>query len=630
MSAINYFPGLSDTPLTGTDTNEDLLNLINYHSGLSSFIENCNTPLTIAVQGSWGSGKTSTMKFVMQELQLNQNIHCLEFNTWQYSQFDMGDSLVFNLLQDLAEKIAPDETKISKFGRKLKKVFLSIASNAAYFAANRYNLDSQLQATVSIIQDAYEGDSRVPTLATQLKELREAFQSDVREFLGKKSNVDPDNLSEKHRLVIFIDDLDRVEATRAIQLLEAFKLFLEIKHCVFVLAIDYDVVAQGVSKKFGFEEDSFKTRQYFDKIIQVPFRMPDVAYKIEGILDPYFKKIGLKNKKYQGQYVSFAKNSIGTNPRSLKRTLNSFALLKTIKTITSITEDKLNSIHSTEFDDLITFVFLCMQSAYPYYYSEFLRNLDNLDRINELLPADTESEDEMIEDEWKIPIFSRKPFNTFRSDFYELLISESEDGEISTDALKNSLGFTSLTAISSSSDKPENIINEISDIYLSIDDRIKQVESHNVDQNVIRTLEKLDKNIEDYNLSQKGDPICIIQLKGQRWNIYHGRDQNTILDTSIRMRPKIAEIHYGKSELGIFFGNSNSKRNLIDGLDHVSPKWREAESRIKNLLSDNQKIRIERRTSGYALAIRGINDPSDVDTLMKLILVILEEYLKNS
>lgn len=43
----------------------------------------------------------------------------------------------------------------------------------------------------------------------------------------------------KDRVVIFVDDLDRLVPSKAVELLEVLKLFLDCKQCVFVLAIDY-------------------------------------------------------------------------------------------------------------------------------------------------------------------------------------------------------------------------------------------------------------------------------------------------------------------------------------------------------------------------------------------------------
>lgn len=56
----------------------------------------------------------------------------------------------------------------------------------------------------------------------------------------------------------------------------------DVRHCVFVLAIDYDVVVKGLEKKFGqkTEGNDREFRSFFDKLIQVPFSMPLSAYEI--------------------------------------------------------------------------------------------------------------------------------------------------------------------------------------------------------------------------------------------------------------------------------------------------------------------------------------------------------------
>ena len=58
--------GNRDLPI---DTMEsDLFDLDRYYTGLADFIKKCETPLTIALQGDWGSGKTSMMNMIMGKL----------------------------------------------------------------------------------------------------------------------------------------------------------------------------------------------------------------------------------------------------------------------------------------------------------------------------------------------------------------------------------------------------------------------------------------------------------------------------------------------------------------------------------------------------------------------------------
>lgn len=180
----------------------------------------------------------------------------------------------------------------------------------------------------------------------------------------------------KDRVVNFVDDLDRLVPAKAVELLEVLKLFLDCKQCVFVLAIDYEVVIRGAIEKYGFAsytsdkiDDKERNREYekgksfFDKIIQVPFKVPVAIYDIKNYLKDGFNKIDLKIDDNDLQdYIDLCASSIGSNPRSLKRLLNAFLLL------TFIGESSID-LNNKDKAKLL-FVALCLQQ-----YNEKIYNL---------------------------------------------------------------------------------------------------------------------------------------------------------------------------------------------------------------------------------------------------------------
>lgn len=58
--------GISDLPVDGTT---DTLKINGLLSTLTDYIASCETPLTISIQGAWGSGKTSAMNAVRHKLE---------------------------------------------------------------------------------------------------------------------------------------------------------------------------------------------------------------------------------------------------------------------------------------------------------------------------------------------------------------------------------------------------------------------------------------------------------------------------------------------------------------------------------------------------------------------------------
>ena len=49
---------------TDEAAHEDLFQIKKYIEGLAKFIESCKTPMTISIQGEWGTGKTSIMQII--------------------------------------------------------------------------------------------------------------------------------------------------------------------------------------------------------------------------------------------------------------------------------------------------------------------------------------------------------------------------------------------------------------------------------------------------------------------------------------------------------------------------------------------------------------------------------------
>lgn len=308
----NKKQGLTDEAAT-----VDLFNINKHLDGLSRFIKACNTPMTISIQGSWGSGKTSIMKMVEHEIE--KDVIPVFFNTWQFSQFDLGNSLAFSMIKVLLNKLQDDESFI--------KHFTSVCSNAlttALKSVSIYNINVDLKkCTEKTADDNY---------AEQIENLHQHFQEVVNNACQRE---------HKDRVVIFVDDLDRLVPSKAVELLEVLKLFLDCKQCVFVLAIDYEVVIRGAIKKYGFAsynsekiDEKERNREYekgksfFDKIIQVPFKVPVAVYDIKNYLKDGFNKINLKIDDNDLQdYIDLCARSIGSNPRSLKRLLNAFLLL---------------------------------------------------------------------------------------------------------------------------------------------------------------------------------------------------------------------------------------------------------------------------------------------------------------
>ncbi len=411
--------GFTDSPAV-----QDSFNISKYINGLVNFIKSCNTPMTIAVQGDWGTGKTSIMTMIKNELKNLKNLNLVWFNTWQFSQFNLGDKLPLTMLNKLVNEVS--NNKESENFKYIKKAMVGVADAIlGHISGGALEVSSFLDNEENLFE--------------AVERLKESFQKLVNEKAG-----------DEGRVIIFIDDLDRIEPERAVELLEVLKIFLDCEKCIFVLAIDYSVVTRGVKVKYGNDFSESKGKSFFDKIIQVPFKMPVGSYDISLYVKKCFEDIGLEvEEEVLPQYINLIKYSIGNNPRSMKRLFNSFLLLSNISD-SEILEDSLNR--------QILFALLCMQSSYELMYNYIIEKRLDLDGefFSELKNEKNDILKKIEMNEREISLFTR-----FMENFYSLLDKDG-DGEINKEdemeVFRKVLNFSTVTSSSAEVEENEDSI----------------------------------------------------------------------------------------------------------------------------------------------------------------------------
>lgn len=346
------YNSFSDVP-----TVKDEFKIDEYILGLSNFISGCETPLTLAIQGDWGTGKTSIMYQVEEKLKEKSfnnskgKIKTIFFNTWQYSQFDMDKNLAVMLITDLIDEL--EVTDVKKI-ENLKKSLAVITKSMEYLKLDfgLLNIEKINNQLLKFISNEEKSNN--------LKNLKQNLQNMIDESV-KENNYE--------KIVIFIDDLDRLFPQKAIEFLEILKLFLDCRNCVFVLAIDYNVVLRGTKNKYGDDLDNEKGKAFFEKIIQVPFTVPVANYHMENFVNVSLQKINFYfDNDVTKNITQLIRDSIGNNPRSINRLFNSVSLLMHI----------INPNNELDNDDkLLIISTVCFQLRFYEAYDYLLTSYNN-------------------------------------------------------------------------------------------------------------------------------------------------------------------------------------------------------------------------------------------------------------
>jgi len=339
------------------------------------------TPLTFGILGGWGTGKSSLMYLMQQKIQHiapeARPAHLQDvfvwFDTWAYARQEQSlwRALLLAVVAQLKGRDGlgkPDATdaEVTDWDTELKVLETSLyraqtltsqgAMKVKWGNALPLAADLALRYATMGASDDKEGDGFFARVTKTLKgkdakeamtlierEAEEQYVQEVKALddfrkafraLLEKAGIHENG----RRLVVFVDDLDRCLPEDAVAAIEAIKLFLYEKGCVFVLGMDPAVVERGIGVRYKnimpktSEEHgalSFDPADYLDKVIQVPFRIPPLARdQVRHLLAQ------LQPHDTSGVIATASDlllRTVPPNPRTLKRVLNVLILFNKLQ-----------------------------------------------------------------------------------------------------------------------------------------------------------------------------------------------------------------------------------------------------------------------------------------------------------
>ncbi|OJZ04893.1 MAG: NTPase KAP [Thiobacillus sp. 63-78] len=279
--------------LTDNETKVDLLNNEAIATTIIGLLRaKPDHPVTIGVHGDWGAGKSSVLEMIEAGFADQDDVLCLKFNGWRFQGFeDAKIALIEGIVTGLIEK----RPALKKAAVAIKDVFrridwLKVAKRSGGLALTAFTgipTPEQIGAIVGSLEALVTDPAKFVT-----KENISAAIDQAKAVLkpGESKNV-PEEVEAFRKafdqllkdagikqLVVLIDDLDRCLPDTAIETLEAIRLFVFTAQTAFVVAADEAMIEYAVRKHFPDLPDSTGprdyARNYLEKLIQVPFRIP--------------------------------------------------------------------------------------------------------------------------------------------------------------------------------------------------------------------------------------------------------------------------------------------------------------------------------------------------------------------
>lgn len=233
--------------------NEDLLGREKVANNLAREIKYYRNKdsLTIGIVGKWGSGKTSFINMVLENFEEDEYI-IIKFNPWNISSRKQLISDFFLQLSNNIEKKGNNKI-IETIGKSLGTL-------------SKFFKPLSLIPTFSILNNIEE----IAEKGSQfINEYLETEKEDL-EILKGNINQELEDLDKK--LLIVIDDIDRLCDEEIREIFQLVKSIADFKNTIYILSYDKEIVTKALDKT---QQD--KGEEYLEKIVQVPLVLPYVS-----------------------------------------------------------------------------------------------------------------------------------------------------------------------------------------------------------------------------------------------------------------------------------------------------------------------------------------------------------------
>jgi hypothetical protein len=316
--------------------------------------------LVLGIHGPWGSGKTTLLEAIRDVLEPDDPSPgagpvIVDFNAWKFQQREaLSRALILRLIAELrksADKEAASD--LDELEQSLYRAFVvqekgpwkvnwqSLITEVITIGLAVIHLDfvgKALSRSVSWIAKLFPrkkgGDGldekSIEQLGSILERATTQRQVDqvqsIEQFLGKFKQVVEKIQLPGRRVYVLIDDLDRCLPEDALDIFESIKLFLDAPGCVFLVALDRDVIRKGLSLRYekGGQVNSsllIDPDEYIEKTISISYDLPALSDEdARSIIDEFTLPVTLDES-----HKNLLVGGLGTNPRRVKRFMNTLS-----------------------------------------------------------------------------------------------------------------------------------------------------------------------------------------------------------------------------------------------------------------------------------------------------------------
>lgn len=241
---------------------ETILEIIRKKDDYKENSENC---MIILLNGDWGSGKTTFLSELCNEIENEDNTEVFNYyNAYEHDCYSNAYIPFFASINDKIKLKNEFKNVVESFGKATAKdiIVLSYTITKSIFS-KRIGID--LDEIKNNLKDIKEEEEK----NDYIKEYKDLIK--LKNEIKKKMS----NISKEKTQVFVIDELDRCKPTFAMETLEIIKHFFDVNNCVFIISVDKIQLEESIKAIYGTGLDCEK---YFSKLFDYQFNLPKINF----------------------------------------------------------------------------------------------------------------------------------------------------------------------------------------------------------------------------------------------------------------------------------------------------------------------------------------------------------------
>jgi predicted KAP-like P-loop ATPase len=268
-NSLSHSPGAfdSDQPLTSEQKRDRLgFQTVANRLAFSLSTQATSDGLVASIEGEWGSGKSSLVNLLAHQLKTvpTHTPTVVRFEPWLVGE---RNGMLFELMSEIATAVEEIQRSEKKPGSNLKNDAKDLGYKLRTYASTLSRQTAPLARLAGVLgvpggelaARTLDATSAATTALSPPKPLPR-IKSELIEGLRKLGR----------RIVVIIDDMDRLEPQEAAEITRLLKAVANFPNIIYVLCYDPKILADSLKQTLSIDDGS----AFLEKIVQVRFKVP--------------------------------------------------------------------------------------------------------------------------------------------------------------------------------------------------------------------------------------------------------------------------------------------------------------------------------------------------------------------